>query len=484
MSRLLGENSADPNVSSLSSSLQFQMRCLRTEPSSILHTAFSLTRMSLHLPLSVVILHLGLRRWQQRRSSSSAAPMSHSDFFTHLAAVIELIDVLGCVLLFIGIHGDDSNAYFSGVVLSFFVWYGEMNVNVLTCVERYLAVAHPITYLKLRSDTGTRIRNMICCCFWFSSFIGIGLVVIGREAFYAFFLLTLSLVVVSFCSLSVLCILIRPGPGEQGQNKPRVDPSKQRAFLTIVAILLVLLLRYVSEQQPSSSSSSSLLFSSHCLQSKPSSFISIRILILLPLYAFILQHGLHRWKQKLSASHSDYFTSHVAVMKLADVISCVLCSAGIYGDHPRILIGGIILSFFLKNGETLFHILTCVERYLAIVHPVTHLRLKNKRGVRIRAVSTGCVWLLRLVGIDWITEDVSDIALDFCMLLISLTAVCFCNVAVHWALTRPGPANQRKRIDPSKMRAFLTILAVLMVLLLRFLWDLIWLEMYFKSETA
>lgn len=70
--------------------------------------------------------------------------------------------------------------------------------------------------------------------------------------------------------------------------------------------------------------------------------------------------------------------------------------------------------FFVKNGEILFHILTCVERCLAVVHPVPYLRLKNKRGVRIQAVSTGCVWLLRFVGIGWITEDASDIMIFAC----------------------------------------------------------------------
>ncbi|XP_027893088.1 uncharacterized protein LOC114156790 [Xiphophorus couchianus] len=245
MSSFLSENFADPNVSTVSTPILFLMHCLRSEPSSIINATFSLIRVSLHLPLCVVILRLGLRRWKQKRSTATAAPMSHSDFFAYLAAIIELIDMLGFILSFIGIHSDDSNIFFSGIILSSFVWFGEMNVNVLTCVERYLAVVHPIAYLKLRSEKGIRIRNMTCCCFWLSSFFGIGLVMsAGVEAFYTFFLLTLSLVTVSFCSLSVLCILIRPGPGEQGKSKHQIEPSKKRAFFTIVAITLVLWLRF------------------------------------------------------------------------------------------------------------------------------------------------------------------------------------------------------------------------------------------------
>ncbi|KAJ4926971.1 hypothetical protein JOQ06_014712 [Pogonophryne albipinna] len=77
--------------------------------------------------------------------------------------------------------------------------YGESLFHVLTCLERYLAVVRPIIYLRLRNVQGVRIRN-----------ISIG--------------------------LSVLCVLIRPGPG----NGERVDQSKQSAFYTVTAITAAL----------------------------------------------------------------------------------------------------------------------------------------------------------------------------------------------------------------------------------------------------
>lgn len=49
-----------------------------------------------------------------------------------------------------------------------------------------------------------------------------------------------SLTIVFFCSLSVLCVLVHPGPGERRQQ---VDQSKLRAFYTILVILKVLLFR-------------------------------------------------------------------------------------------------------------------------------------------------------------------------------------------------------------------------------------------------
>ena len=58
-----------------------------------------------------------------------------------------------------------------------------------------------------------------------------------------FCLLMFSLIVMMLCSISVLCVLIRPGPGEQGGDRQQVDKSKQRAFYTILTILGVLLIR-------------------------------------------------------------------------------------------------------------------------------------------------------------------------------------------------------------------------------------------------
>ena len=60
---------------------------------------------------------------------------------------------------------------------------------------------------------------------------------------FYFCVLAITFIAVSFCSLSVLCVLIRPGPGEESGGRQRVDKSKLRAFYAILAILGVLLFR-------------------------------------------------------------------------------------------------------------------------------------------------------------------------------------------------------------------------------------------------
>lgn len=39
-----------------------------------------------------------------------------------------------------------------------------------------------------------------------------------------------------FCSISVLCVLKHPRPGEQGGKREQANQSKQRSFYTIMAI--------------------------------------------------------------------------------------------------------------------------------------------------------------------------------------------------------------------------------------------------------
>lgn len=100
----------------------------------------------------------------------------------------------------------------------------------------------PHHYLSLRNKRGIRIRNISTICAWLFSSAAMSLVILGN-LFLDWCLLILSLILISFFSLSVLHVLIHPGPGEQGAKKERVDQSKQRAFYTIVIVLVELGLR-------------------------------------------------------------------------------------------------------------------------------------------------------------------------------------------------------------------------------------------------
>lgn len=121
-----------------------------------------------------------------------------------------------------------------------------MIFDTLTCVERYVAVVHPITYQNLKNVKGVRIRNAAIGCTWLLSFSLTTVMNVKSPILIAVIFLGFNascLVIVFFCNLCVLFVLIRPGPGKVGGAKQPGNKSKLRAFYTIVFILTTLLIR-------------------------------------------------------------------------------------------------------------------------------------------------------------------------------------------------------------------------------------------------
>ena len=223
---------------SVNSSSSHLYTCLDSRAGLIISVAYSVTKNILILPLSTFVLYLGHQRWRRQRSFATT---SHSDIFTYNMAAVELICAFGGIAFFCGVYTGLSELVRVELYAYFMVFPGEMFFHILTCVERYLAVVHPVTYMGLRQSGGVKIRNISIVCVWLLSFGWSG-VAGGIDLPYIpiFCALVVASVVVSFCSLSVLRVLIRPGPGEVGGDRERVDQSKQRAFHTITTIMGVL----------------------------------------------------------------------------------------------------------------------------------------------------------------------------------------------------------------------------------------------------
>lgn len=220
----------------------FTFDCYSSSASYIV-TTFFVTKTFIILPISIIVLYLGYQRWQRQQRSFAA--MSHSDIFTYNVTIVELIFVLGATLVIFGWWSNNFVAVFMGMSAITISYPGEMFFNTVTCVERYLAVVHPITYLGLKQSGGVRIRNICIGFVWLLCFGCVGLAV----SYYpnvpyipCFCMILVSLVIVSFCSFSVLCVLVRPGPGEMGGDRQQMNRSKQKAFHTITAIMAALLM--------------------------------------------------------------------------------------------------------------------------------------------------------------------------------------------------------------------------------------------------
>lgn len=241
----MSTNSSSPTVSlypPLLTICDHLHSCFNTTTGAIMITTITVSSILLLLPLCIFVLYLGYQRWRQQYWGT----MSHSDLLTHNMVTIELIKILGTTLTSFGVHTDHRVVSTLGIILWSVDLSGQLFFHFLTCMEHYLAVVHPITYMRLRTANGIRVRNISIGCIWMlcCALSGFGSVIDYRTVIIlCFCLFTFALIIISVCSISVLHVLINSGTGEGGGDAQRVNKSKLRAFYTIIAILVVLVLR-------------------------------------------------------------------------------------------------------------------------------------------------------------------------------------------------------------------------------------------------
>ncbi|XP_024144242.1 uncharacterized protein LOC112156247 [Oryzias melastigma] len=198
---------------------------------------FMFTNSILFLPLCSLVIFVGCQRWRKRHHASSEATHPLDIFCYHMVAMDTMGSLAGACLC-IGFNISDLHSFMVGSWSMFYILScGKIQFLMLTCVEFYLAVVHPVLYRSLRSPSGVRIRNFCVAWVWFlcalcgviSSFSDLSMI---QNLF--FFLVGFVLAVVLFCCLSVLWTL------RHQKVKDRVDPSKKKAFLSIVFILMVI----------------------------------------------------------------------------------------------------------------------------------------------------------------------------------------------------------------------------------------------------
>lgn len=220
------------------------LNCINCTTGTFNVTTYTITGILVVFPICLFVLCLGLQRWRHPRHSMA---ISHTDFFTYHIVIVELMCIMGFSLMCGGIYANVPPMMTVGVYLFYMTSCGQVSFHILTSMERYLAVVHPITYLNLKKANGIIVRNITTSCSWLSCIAMTGFPSIkGRvPMIIVFFVFTVvPLTVVSFCSLSVLCVLMRPGPGEGVGCRQQMDQSKLKAFHTMVAILGVLMIRF------------------------------------------------------------------------------------------------------------------------------------------------------------------------------------------------------------------------------------------------
>ncbi|KAM9820929.1 proteinase-activated receptor 3 [Neosynchiropus ocellatus] len=170
-------------------------------------------------------------------------------------------------------------------------------------------------------------------------------------------------------------------------------------------------------------------------------------------------------KNKDDSSTSDIFILHLAIL---DVLFCLI---------PPLELANIVflttsstwyvLRFFygIKDSSPLFLSCICLDRYMAVVHPITFTELKDRQH---RAVLAIVVWLVTLayaaakcVGNIFNFEKVFT-----AMILAAFAFMVFCNIAILWALRQSGPG--RDEMHPVKKRAFKMVVIILAIIVFNY----------------
>lgn len=235
-------------VSTSNSSVKlFYSACQSLTGTKVIHTIYSLINIFL-FPLYIFVLYVGFHRWVGHRSSPAMTAMTNTDFFTYNMMVVEVVGVLGSLLYTSGIYFSSETSLLLGGFFFCCMYPGQTLFHVLTCVDRYVVVVHPVAHMCLREVLRVRIRNVSTATVWLLIFGWVGIYDLYLPDFPTVpFLpfLAVCFLVILFCCLSVLRVLTQPGPQEAGGRKGAIDQSKQRAFHMILGILVTLLLRVV-----------------------------------------------------------------------------------------------------------------------------------------------------------------------------------------------------------------------------------------------
>ncbi len=196
------------------------------------------------------------------------------------------------------------------------------------------------------------------------------------------------------------------------------------------------------------------------------SMYSISFLFGLPTHSYVL------WliiRGSGSGFVSEFFILNLSVCEICNCLQSLICIFDIFISlkHFASFLSGLAIT-----GRPLFQCLICVERYLAVVHPVTFLKYKP---LRYRVICCTAAWLIIigsclcctfiLISFSMV-QYVWFISIQF--LLFFFTQL-FCLVAVLRALKQSGPGEKkREEENHTKRRAFYLILITTVITIIQY----------------
>lgn len=173
----------------------------------------------------------------------------------------------------------------------------------------------------------------------------------------------------------------------------------------------------------------------------------------------------------IATCKSEGSTSNMFIFNLAalDAFFCLMTPVELlnrlYLDHW----GVWYLQRFaygVKDTAPLFHTCICLDRYIAVVHPIV---FTNIRDNRIRGLISAFVWMLVLayaitksiLGAMSVTEVFSGLVLSAFFIMV------FCNMSIIWVLRRSVAGKEA--MHPVKKKAFKMVAILLVIIMVNYL---------------
>ncbi|KAK6469013.1 proteinase-activated receptor 3-like [Huso huso] len=168
-------------------------------------------------------------------------------------------------------------------------------------------------------------------------------------------------------------------------------------------------------------------------------------------------------RKKTAISSSEVFIMNLAVM---DTLICLNAPLDIYNYYFQKNTIAYSVTMFINNlnviGGPLFLCCICVERYMAVVHPVTYLGLKS---LTYRVLCSAVAWAiifpfsfyLSITAFEFPTYVVSGVISAFFIFMV------FCNISILRVLRKSAPG--RDEIHPMKKKALHMVFTILMIVL-------------------
>ncbi|XP_048105005.1 P2Y purinoceptor 1 [Alosa alosa] len=166
--------------------------------------------------------------------------------------------------------------------------------------------------------------------------------------------------------------------------------------------------------------------------------------------------------RKTEGSTSDIFIFNLAVL---DAYFCLMTPIDMVN---RLILNNQniwhfqLFAYGVKDTAPLFLTCICLDRYVAVVHPILFTGIRDNR---IRAAVTVLVWGLilayaltkSLLGVRSTTEYFSG------LILFSFTVMLFCNVSIIWVLRKSVAGKET--MNPVKKKAFRMVMIVMGIII-------------------